>query len=532
VLLANPGDHPTELMDLRGARFALIEETPEARKLDVQRMKKITGTAEITARRIAQNPVTFTATHSLFVTSNHRPMVDQTDGGTWRRLALVRFPFTFRGQSADPGLRDRIKRNMNVRRAVLAWIVEGAMRPNRNSAVDHERHAMTSTRPLARIWPKSPHIDEGLLRWMASDDLDPDGDPAWHDEALRALADAAHRQRWRIEAQEGAQEALLYLHLHRDKFRAWSAANSSPGLVYKASHDAITDAVRRLEGDHKVTIAGRRQRVFAKPTIPLSALAAADEDGNLETFDQTMDWILRKRADQSWSDLPDWANMALPDQWIPHVVEFDGEWQELPHEALMSKRELQRLALPLLSRALASDQWIALQSVSALDRRLLLGHYGEDADFGALARNAGLSRPTLERRLRRARAQIQKKFTTISEARPDSAVNGPIGSLGAIERGDQEMYTFAQGARLAGVDKRIASRAALVLRYAGHPVTEDGVMDDRDVAVLWANAWRAMAAFDAATKAPRATTGRKVARHAAAGFVVADPDAALEAAAA
>jgi phage/plasmid-associated DNA primase len=34
VLLANPGDHPTEMMELRGARFALIEETPEARKLD------------------------------------------------------------------------------------------------------------------------------------------------------------------------------------------------------------------------------------------------------------------------------------------------------------------------------------------------------------------------------------------------------------------------------------------------------------------------------------------------------------------
>jgi putative DNA primase/helicase len=91
-------------------------------------MKKITGTTEITARYIAQNSVTFPATHSQFVTSNHRPMVDQTDHGTWRRLALVRFPFTFSGSAADPNLRDRIKRNTTVRQAVLAWIVEGAMR--------------------------------------------------------------------------------------------------------------------------------------------------------------------------------------------------------------------------------------------------------------------------------------------------------------------------------------------------------------------------------------------------------------------
>lgn len=156
VLLANPGDHPTELMDLRGARFALIEETPEARKLDVQRMKKITGTAEITARRISQNPVTFTATHSLFVTSNHRPMVDQTDGGTWRRLALVRFPFTFRGQDADPGLRDRIKRNMNVRRAVLAWIVEGAKRWYANE----------------QVIPSQPQqVAEDTAEWRSGSDL-------------------------------------------------------------------------------------------------------------------------------------------------------------------------------------------------------------------------------------------------------------------------------------------------------------------------------------------------------------------------
>lgn len=173
-------------------------------------------------------------------------------------------------------------------------------------------------RPLVRIWPKSPHIDEAVLRWMvASDGLDPDDDQAWHDEALRALADAAHRLRWRIEAQDGAQEALLHLHLHSDKFRAWSAAGGSPGLVYKACCDAITNAVRRMEGDQRFSIAGTRPRVF-------------------------------------------------------------------------------------LSRALASDQWHALRSVSPLDRGLLLGHYGEDVDFGALAREAGLSQSALERRLRRA----------------------------------------------------------------------------------------------------------------------------------
>ncbi len=136
VLLADPGAHPTEMMSLRGARFALIEETPEARRLSVARLKKTVGTPMITARLMRQNDVTFPATHSLFLTSNYRPQIEETDHGTWRRLALVRFPFTYRppGQPlrsdadrrGDPGLRERLTTSPAAQRAVLRWIVDGA----------------------------------------------------------------------------------------------------------------------------------------------------------------------------------------------------------------------------------------------------------------------------------------------------------------------------------------------------------------------------------------------------------------------
>jgi putative DNA primase/helicase len=32
----------------------------------------------------------------MFVSTNYRPIVQATDHGTWRRLLLVRFPYTFR----------------------------------------------------------------------------------------------------------------------------------------------------------------------------------------------------------------------------------------------------------------------------------------------------------------------------------------------------------------------------------------------------------------------------------------------------
>jgi len=135
VLMGNAGDHPTELMDLKGARYAVLEETPEARHLNVQRLKMILGTEDLTARRIRQDPVTFKTTHSLFVNTNYRPSVTETDHGTWRRLALLTYPFTFRKRPedvvtefdrlGDPAM-EYAHDDHDVRSAALSWMVDGA----------------------------------------------------------------------------------------------------------------------------------------------------------------------------------------------------------------------------------------------------------------------------------------------------------------------------------------------------------------------------------------------------------------------
>lgn len=136
ALMANPSDHPTELTTLRGARMALMEEAPgDGRRLSVQRLKTLVGTPTITARAIRKDNITWEATHSLFLTSNYMLRIEETDHGTWRRLALVRFPYTFTtepGKDADRkrdgSLRQRIQKRRAQREAVLAWVVEGARR--------------------------------------------------------------------------------------------------------------------------------------------------------------------------------------------------------------------------------------------------------------------------------------------------------------------------------------------------------------------------------------------------------------------
>lgn len=136
AMLGNASEnHPTEMMDFRGARLALLEETPEERHLDTNRLKKLVGTREITARAIRQDSVTFETTHSLFVNSNFKLQVNETDHGTWRRLALLNFPYTYRKTAqevagpmdrlGDPTLKYRIK-TPPVMEAALAWAVRGA----------------------------------------------------------------------------------------------------------------------------------------------------------------------------------------------------------------------------------------------------------------------------------------------------------------------------------------------------------------------------------------------------------------------
>lgn len=119
---------------LQGVRFALIEETPEAAHLDSVRLKKSVGSPEMDGAFKYKDKVVWRATHSLFLTTNYRPVITETDTGTWRRLALVTFPYTYvKGEptspherKGDPRLRDRASKNPEVLSAMLRWIVEGA----------------------------------------------------------------------------------------------------------------------------------------------------------------------------------------------------------------------------------------------------------------------------------------------------------------------------------------------------------------------------------------------------------------------
>jgi P4 family phage/plasmid primase-like protien len=137
-LVADRGEHSTERADLRGQRLLIAEELTEDRALNVTAIKQIADVSMIKARYVHRDNMTFAASHSLFVTSNYVPVVNETDHGTWRRLALVVFPFTFRkpgepltgpnDRQGDPKLKARLRHGRAQQDAIVTSLVEGARR--------------------------------------------------------------------------------------------------------------------------------------------------------------------------------------------------------------------------------------------------------------------------------------------------------------------------------------------------------------------------------------------------------------------
>ncbi len=134
VMLAKPGESVPEMMELRGKRLVVLEEMPQGGRLSTKRLKDLAGTATLDGRPLYGKTVVWQATHTMFVTSNHRPLVTETDHGTWRRLQMVVFPYRFVRNKAlrpgekrgDPALRHHFR--TVPEEAVLSWLVAGAMR--------------------------------------------------------------------------------------------------------------------------------------------------------------------------------------------------------------------------------------------------------------------------------------------------------------------------------------------------------------------------------------------------------------------
>ncbi|WP_457950476.1 DNA primase family protein [Pseudarthrobacter sp. alpha12b] len=111
-----------EMMSLLGARLVIGSETGDGRQLDAALMKRLTGGDPITARRLYQEPVTWSPSHQLVYVTNHLPRVKGNDPALWRRLRVIPFDVVVPEGERDQKLPERLELAAD---AILTWLVHG-----------------------------------------------------------------------------------------------------------------------------------------------------------------------------------------------------------------------------------------------------------------------------------------------------------------------------------------------------------------------------------------------------------------------
>lgn len=99
----------SELANTKGKRIVLVSEPPENAKLQVDKLKKISGNEIITTRHLFGNPIEFYPQYILHILTNDIPQLSKMDGGIQRRLKIIDYPFVFKNKEEYTGDHPNIK---------------------------------------------------------------------------------------------------------------------------------------------------------------------------------------------------------------------------------------------------------------------------------------------------------------------------------------------------------------------------------------------------------------------------------------
>jgi putative DNA primase/helicase len=203
LLSGRGNEHETIIADLAGPRMVFIDETPSGR-VNEARLKKLTGTGKVTARRIARDPFEFTVRCKIWIAGNNKPRIAETSDGMWRRLALVPFDNVI---PADRRVRDYADVLVATEGpGILNWCLEGVRgylelndlgAPDRVTAatdvyrVEEDPFGMFAAETFAvgsseRAWHPNKLIIGAYREWCQENGLD-------HPKGMRSITNDLHR---------------------------------------------------------------------------------------------------------------------------------------------------------------------------------------------------------------------------------------------------------------------------------------------------------------------------------------------------
>jgi putative DNA primase/helicase len=121
---------------LKGARFASTAEVEQDRRLAESKVKALTGSDTVTARKLYGEPFDFKPQFKLWLSTNHKPVIRGTDDAIWDRIRLIPFAQRFEGAKADPKLPEKLREELP---GVLAWMVRGCLEWQRDGLGQPEK---------------------------------------------------------------------------------------------------------------------------------------------------------------------------------------------------------------------------------------------------------------------------------------------------------------------------------------------------------------------------------------------------------
>jgi putative DNA primase/helicase len=164
--------HSTEVAHLDGSRFAYCEELGDS-KLNTNRLKALSGSSVVTARKTYRDPSDLDVTWVLWLTTNGLPRFEDASWGWWRRVKVLNFPHIF-NEKMEPDLKEKLKAE---RVGILAALVRGAMRYYAaqgitlpKSVEDATSEYRTDTDPLQALFEAGVLVEDATAR-MATADL-------------------------------------------------------------------------------------------------------------------------------------------------------------------------------------------------------------------------------------------------------------------------------------------------------------------------------------------------------------------------
>ena len=112
------GNASPDLFMIKGRRYLTFQEPENTDRLRTGILKQYSGGDTITARELFKSPIEFKNQGTMILCCNDLPEINSLDGGTWRRVRVIKFNSRF---VENPKLKNEFKIDHNLKEKMERW---------------------------------------------------------------------------------------------------------------------------------------------------------------------------------------------------------------------------------------------------------------------------------------------------------------------------------------------------------------------------------------------------------------------------